>query len=92
MIRLPLTQTSEIYTDVHTSAEISQEFPLIYFGTKIFHIDFVAAEIVRSVQCVTGDFISEANRVENRSLAAVCVGQPVEAGVSMLQVLACCRC
>lgn len=57
VIRLPLTQSSEIYTDTHTSAEISQEFPLFYFGTKTVHIDFVAAEILSSpllsVQSVT---------------------------------------
>lgn len=74
VIRLPLTQSSEIYTDAHTSAEISQEFPLFYFGTKTVHIDFVAAEILSSpllsVQSVTRSS-ARVNRLENESLAAV---------------------
>lgn len=113
VIRLPLTQSSEIYTDTHTSAEISQEFPLFYFGTKTVHIDFVAAEILSSPLCsVCDEIISEGKQAgeqivscclwtdcrlgSSKFLHVLClfidnfVGQPVEAGVSMLQVLACC--
>lgn len=99
VIRLPLTQTSEIHTEAHTSAEISQVFPLFYSGTKTFHIDFAAAEIhsvqfvtVSKCSCCRTDRVCEpTSDLRAWSFSVFCVDLLVILYVSLLkQVLACC--